>query len=198
MTTWISIFVLPFALDSDEMSTGGDSSEAEASLNVHVALGCTRCCTRCCTNVHVSLESLLPLYSKYTLLPACFSSMQWKCTHFVTSRHILWIRKITKYTSDFYVVEMLHSVSKLSHNHQGSIDLWTANIHQNVGFYFLILLCQCTNKHYKINTYWFESNLVNVPPVFWRPVWASYFDVTWASSERTKIIITDQWWSAQN
>ena len=87
------------------------------------------------------------LYSKYTLLPPCFSSVQWKCTHFVTSRHILWIRKITKYTSDFYVVEMLLSVSKLSHNHQGSIDLWTANIHQNVGFYFLILLCQYTNKH---------------------------------------------------
>ena len=136
MTTWISISVLPFALDSDEMSTGGDSSEAEASLNVHVALECTRCCTRCCTNVHVSLESLsvLKVHLAPSLLFLCAMEVYTLCNFSPYT-----MNKITKYTSDFYVVEMLHSVSKLSHNHQGSIDLWTANIHQNVGFYFLIL-----------------------------------------------------------
>ena len=71
MTTWISISVLPFALDSDEMSTGGDSSEAEASLNVHVALEslCTQS-TPCSLLMIYAMESvhtlsLLVIYFEY-------------------------------------------------------------------------------------------------------------------------------------
>ena len=114
------------------MSTGGDSSEAEASLNVHVALECTRCCT----NVHVSLESLSVL--KVHLAPSLL---------FLCAMEVYTLCNFSPYTMNTQdnkiyfrlLCLMLHSVSKLSHNQQGSIDLWTANIHQNVGFYFLIL-----------------------------------------------------------